>query len=50
MACSECKKLSKEQQEYYDKSERMTKIAVAVIFVVGALAIYGLVTLIDKFI
>lgn len=49
MACSECKKLNKEQQEYYDRTERITKIAVGLIIVVGGLAIYGLVTLIGKF-
>ena len=49
MACSECKKMKDEQQEFVERTDRITKIFLLCLLVGSALAIYGLVTLIGKF-
>jgi hypothetical protein len=49
MACSECKKAKDEQERFIEKTDRITKMVLLGILVGGTLAIYGLVTLISKF-
>jgi hypothetical protein len=47
MACSECKKLREEEKNYYDETDRIAKIVFYGVIVVGALAIYGVISLIS---
>jgi hypothetical protein len=47
MACSECKKLREEEKNYYDETDRIAKIVFYGVIVVGAFAIYGVISLIS---
>lgn len=49
MACSECKQKKTEQEEFIERTDRIAKLFLYGILIGGALAIYGLVTLIGKF-
>lgn len=49
MACSECKKMREEDEKYYEETNKIAKVVFIGLLVLGSLAIYGLVSLIGRF-